>query len=383
MKKLISILIAFAMMATLAVTAAFAAADPNDKNITVTKKLTIAQGLKAPENFTFTTTKVSYNDGTTAADKELMPDLGSITINMKDMTDTDADGYIQLTGTINTDQFTGKKNGVYVYTVAETQGNTEGMTYDQGTYTAKLLIKDGKVDSVVVVDDSSATGEKVDPKDPVDPETPNDGEPDKKANGVLFENLYKKTFADDAVAAEITKAVDGDYADATKQFPFTLTVDTSKTNYTGEAAAFTVVKGTTEIQAEQDGSYKFTLANGEKVQIKGAPVGTTYTVVEDLTGDAAAQKYYAGAVVKENDAEVAAKGITANAETKGGTPTVTGALIAENMENSVAYTNNLDDSSVTPTGILMSNLPYIVLALVAIGGLVAYVVVRRRNADEA
>ena len=35
------------------------------------------------------------------------------------------------------------------------------------------------------------------------------------------------------------------------------------------------------------------------------------------------------------------------------------------------------------TGILMSNLPYIVLALVAIGGMVAYVVVRRRNADEA
>ena len=38
----------------------------------------------------------------------------------------------------------------------------------------------------------------------------------------------------------------------------------------------------------------------------------------------------------------------------------------------------------TPTeGVLMANLPYIVLALVAIGGMVAYVVVRRRNADEA
>ena len=41
------------------------------------------------------------------------------------------------------------------------------------------------------------------------------------------------------------------------------------------------------------------------------------------------------------------------------------------------------EKTVTSTGILISNLPYIALALVAIGGLVAYVVVRRRNADEA
>ena len=47
------------------------------------------------------------------------------------------------------------------------------------------------------------------------------------------------------------------------------------------------------------------------------------------------------------------------------------------------YVTNESKNDTTPEGILISNLPYIALALVAIGGLVAYVVVRRRNADEA
>ena len=46
-------------------------------------------------------------------------------------------------------------------------------------------------------------------------------------------------------------------------------------------------------------------------------------------------------------------------------------------------TNKYNPSEGSVTGILMSNIPYIVLALVAIGGLCAYVVVRRKNADEA
>ena len=42
-------------------------------------------------------------------------------------------------------------------------------------------------------------------------------------------------------------------------------------------------------------------------------------------------------------------------------------------------TNNLNDADISPEGILISNLPYIALALVAIGGLVAYVIVRRQR----
>ena len=44
---------------------------------------------------------------------------------------------------------------------------------------------------------------------------------------------------------------------------------------------------------------------------------------------------------------------------------------------------NISDKAGTTEGVLINSIPYIVLALVAIGGMVAYVVVRRRNADEA
>ena len=51
--------------------------------------------------------------------------------------------------------------------------------------------------------------------------------------------------------------------------------------------------------------------------------------------------------------------------------------------NSATVTNTSNQEEETPTGILINNLPYIALALVAIGGLCAYVIVRRKADDEA
>ena len=45
----------------------------------------------------------------------------------------------------------------------------------------------------------------------------------------------------------------------------------------------------------------------------------------------------------------------------------------------VAYTNTFDDASVSPTGILINNAPYIILALVAAGGMTFYVVKKRKE----
>ena len=54
-------------------------------------------------------------------------------------------------------------------------------------------------------------------------------------------------------------------------------------------------------------------------------------------------------------------------------------VTAELQEKTITNTYN----ETTQEGVLHNSIPYIVLALVAIGGMVAYVVVRRRNADEA
>ena len=61
---------------------------------------------------------------------------------------------------------------------------------------------------------------------------------------------------------------------------------------------------------------------------------------------------------------------------------VTAATIPSTGSEKADYINEsqLDN---TFEGVLHNSIPYIVLALVAIGGMAAYVIIRRRNADEA
>ncbi|MBQ1370822.1 MAG: hypothetical protein IIY38_06805, partial [Clostridia bacterium] len=60
LNKLVAILVAMAMVLSLGVVSAFAEANPNTatQSITISKKLTMAQGLTAPVDFTFATTPV-------------------------------------------------------------------------------------------------------------------------------------------------------------------------------------------------------------------------------------------------------------------------------------------------------------------------------------
>ena len=46
--------------------------------------------------------------------------------------------------------------------------------------------------------------------------------------------------------------------------------------------------------------------------------------------------------------------------------------------NTVAFTNEYQSAS--PTGVFMDNLPFILLVLVAVGGIAAYLAVKRRKA---
>ena len=110
---------------------------------------------------------------------------------------------------------------------------------------------------------------------------------------------------------------------------------------------------------------EITLKHNQRLVFTDLDVGATYTVAE--TEDAG----YTAAYVKtaEGTAAASVTGLSTNG-------TIT------EKDDSVAYTNTSKKDS-KPTGILISNLPYIALALVAIGGLVAYVVVRRKADDEA
>ena len=103
---------------------------------------------------------------------------------------------------------------------------------------------------------------------------------------------------------------------------------------------------------------------GERLVFTDLDVGATVKVAEENYGD----DFIQTAVFNDT-------GATYNPTT------ATDYTVAETA--SELQVTNESKNDTTPTGILIANLPYIVLALVAIGGLVAYVVVRRRNADEA
>ncbi len=401
LKRFTSVTLATALIGTMGVAAFAEDANPTEgKTITISKQLNIAQGLEAPTtDFDFVFTKKTEDGNTTTT--SAMPDLsGKVSYN-KD-TDTDADGYVIKNVTVDPTQKTWGHAGVYVYEVTETKGEVTGVTYDETSkYTVTIYVKNGtdgpEVDKIVVKDKD---GKKVDVDTP-DPTTKPEGDTDDLASGMKFENTYAKiadstqtgrdenpdTTETEATASYVvTKKVQGDYSDKTKQFKFTMTVDTTKTNVTNPTITYYKLgadKTTVTPITPADGKVSFTLADGEKLVVEGAPVGTLYTVTENLANDdEAAKKYAAGTVVTEKGAVNTTKGTTLNVNddtTWGKNVTVEKALVADG-ENSAAYTNeNAKDDTTTPTGILINNAPYIILALVAAGGMTFYVVKKRKE----
>ncbi len=401
LKRFTSVTLATALIGTMGVAAFAEDATPNPtegKTITISKQLNIAQGLAAPNaefNFTFTKTTEDGNTPTTA-----MPDLsGKVSYNGE--TDTDEDGYVMKNVTVDPTNVTWTHAGEYVYTVKESKGDVSGVTYDETSeYTITIYVKNGEngpeVDKIVVKDKD---GNKVDVDTPTaDPDDTNDD----AESGMKFTNTYTKIAdstptdrtedpdtdeTESTASYVVTKTVQGTYGDKTKQFKFEMTVDTSKTNVTAPTITYYKLGAdkttVTEITPAADGKVSFTLADGEKLVVEGAPVGTLYTVTENLANDdEAAKKYAAGTVVTEKAAVNTTKGTTLNVndkETWGKDVTVTAALVADG-ENSAAYTNeNAKDDTTTPTGILINNAPYIILALVAAGGMTFYVVKKRKE----
>ena len=365
MKKLISILVAFAMMAALAVTTAFAA-DPaptgTADSAKLVKYLDLDDGVVANNslvfNFTFT------NEA-----------------NAQDVVTTSIP-YTGMTNNIGTKaisaifaNYTFPAAGEYIFDVAETaathatwDADNETITEDTATYKVHLYVKNTDnglaIDKVTVED---AQGNKVDPTD-VDP---TDG-----TKGFSFTNVYTKELKDDNTGdntglIDVTKTVSGDYGDKTFEFSFELNYELPDNDPNAVVKYKVLEDGTGEAAATEQtatgGKIAVTLKHGDKLIITQAPQGLKWNTEElwttaATTGLQNADKYQT----------------TAN-----GTEGRTTAQAVLSTTGAAAYVNTLENDDITPTGILMNNLPYIALALIAIGGLVAYVVVRRRNADEA
>ena len=217
---------------------------------------------------------------------------------------------------------------------------------------------------------------------------------------------------------EVDKTVAGTYADITKMFNYKLTVkrpvaaanvdkdqvyvgtiydgatattQTVTVTFTGTEVDGVVTSTTTPSTEGVAADAQFTLKHGQKLDFldtpatpepdkrTGLPAGSTYTITE--IGEA---RYTASAGIWNNSASLTE---TATATSAGATLAIAAtdisgdnnSLVLGAGKNWTDWTNTHTD--VTPTGILMNNLPFILLIVVSIGGFVGYIASKRRKAS--
>ena len=411
MKKLISILVAFAMMAMLAVTAVFAADEQPGSNVpagdaqkskdaVIGKYLKVADGVEVPDaTFTFTFTPKASDTNAGGPALTTQPTLNART-DMTATTGNTTDGNSVAGSFKIADLFKNGENlvftapGEYIYEVEETNSagtgttttadgvtTTTKYTNDTSKKTVRIYVKydNGKlvIDTITITDNNA----KVDPDE--DPTTATDP----SALGNTFENNYEKNvvideehLTPDNALLKVSKTVEAPagYVAADQTYPFTITLTKAANDTTtGTKVQAYKIKGSTKtpVEVNVNAPTTFDLADGETLAFGALPYGMTYTTEELLENSTVPNFANYLATITASDTKTDATGKGKNVSAAG--------TVDEAAQDAVAVKNTLDAQDVTPTGILMSNLPYIALALVAIGGLVAYVIVRRRNADEA
>ena len=345
-KKLGAFVLAGTMLLSMGTTV-FAAGEPTVPNVNqngqvpITKEFEMADGLKTPAaTFKFTATSTT-------------PDALQATI-------TDVTYQAGETGTLKDGKyviskdtaisFTGawKHAGEYVYTVTESKENPiSNVTYDTSSYTLRVYVINGtnglEIEKITA---QGATG---------------------KTDKILFTNTYAKNDA----TLTIEKNTTGTYADKTKEFNFEITFTKSPMS---DQTTFAGKIGSEPVECTAGTAKPFTLADGEQLVFSNLPVGTTYVVKELEASDG----YTPSVTVVENktttltNKTVAQEGDALDTLKQDGTKN----LVGEN-ENKVTFTNT--HKGVVPTGILMNNLPFILLVAVAIVAFVSLAVIKRRR----
>lgn len=389
LKKTMALALCAMLLLLAAIPALNVHAEPAAQKVLKVKKvLTKAEkGVTTPtEEFTFTATAHSFNNDTAKSGD--CPDLTSGKAGYTEADDTDMDAandgkqLIKLSDDMLLNvNFT--KAGQYTYTVKETAGSTPGMTYSQAEYLVSLIVvKDstGKfvVDEIQIKKTKNDDGsDATDTKTPYNPDVDHNGD----KNGLAFNNVYDKTGGNPDPTPEpgtpdpgkpteadkqgfvVNKVVDG--SDTTAEFGFKLTLDAPK----AATATALAVDPTAKI-VKSDGNVKdvtlnaygtpteFKLKKGEKLVLTKVLLGST-------------------AKVEETDAQGFTPAVEANGfegkVTKLDTLKDTGVILSDKGGNYATVTNKQQ----TITGILINNLPFILLFIVAVGGITVYI--RNRN----
>lgn len=352
-------------------TSVLAAGDaPTQKTITtnaeIKKSLEVAEGVTIPKiTFKFTATKITED-----APEATIPD---ITYEKTKPTDF-SNGLYSAIKTSKIAFGTFPHAGEYEYDVKEIANtyaatpNVDEVTYSKDTYRMRVyVVNDGKGGTKV----ESITAEK----------NASNGADENKVGEMLFTNIYTKRGnsnpnPDANPSLVISKEIIGDSADLTRSFQFTITMKKSPTEteaapeYTGyinddkSKAVRVTADGITETT--------FTLSHNDKLIFKDIPAGTRYVVTEvEGTPDGFIPSVQVTEDGVQGSVSQGTDGTNLSSAKEGEKN-----LIGEG-ENIVKFTNEYKD--IATTGIIMNNLPFILLIVVAITALGALAIVKRHR----
>jgi pilin isopeptide linkage protein len=369
MSKIFATLLTVATVCTMTAATVFAD-DPtpaaNDAGTTKVESLTFTKkfestngGILPDETFTFTMTPDTRVDGT-GKTADGLPIKQGIALT-KDTVELEfgADHDEEQTGTFSFADKTFEGPAVYRYTVQEVKPSDDkankAITYSTDVYTVDIMVDNTNTPIAVlnVGTDGSSTTEK---------------------KPITFTNTCE---TDKLV---ITKTVTGTMGDKIKQFNFSIDIPVVGTKLnlaSGEEIAATITRnsGSTEdVTLTVGGENKFTLANGEKLEIDHVPEGMIYTVKEDSYENDGYNTSIVGTFSSGNSTvtKEVKKGNVYDASATGqNTPIVDGG-------NIIAFTNHKD---ITNTGVAMNVAPYIAVLLVAIAGAIVLFVSKKRNIE--
>lgn len=291
--------------------------------------------------------------------------------------------------------------GEYRYLIKETTPDSpkDGITYSNQKYLLKLYVTD---------DGTSKTITKaiiLNVTDKADNATNADLNNGSKVRIMTFDNQYHKnngTLKVKKILADLNSGTnnEGNIKNRDKLFKFTIKM--YRTNTSGaKTVTGTIYKNdeekdenkitTSEKQNQtvsvtfSDGSYEgettFSLKHGEHISFTNIPVGTKYTVEEQDFGE---YKPYAKVLESGKNALVNDKvdGANSDSEIEGANPasklnrTVKRFLIGEG-DNLAQFTNKFD--FIVITGIVMKNLPFILMSLLAMAGFAVFTIAKRRR----
>lgn len=316
-----------------------------------------ADGAKSPaETFQFTKATLAYvantkyNDAAAVDTEKPVEDSMGILGDVKSITIT-GPSYIEgengekdITAVITAANYKSVGVGTYIYTFQETAGDTAGVTYDNNQYKLYVNVVNGDIAGTYKIGGAyvkNPAGDKVQE----------------------IVNTYQ------AGNLKITKTVTGNMGDKNKVFDVkvTLTVADGKT----VNAPVTITTTDTDLHNPTTiaaGDWKGNQAtvtvkvkDGTTVELKNLPVGVSYAVAEDAYSD-----YTTSYTHTQNGKDI--------------TGAATSTAVRGNETDTVTITNY--KNAKVDTGVIVSNLPYILILAAVAGGLVLFAAGKKHRADE-